>query len=243
MLTIKHFLILTCCCVLISCQQSDKTKQILVNPLFNGELVSCNQPVTFAGKEWFISELSMFVSNAHIGNGRQETSERVQLLTENCDGENNWQFEALVTGEGDQLFFDIAVPFSQNHTNPLTQQPPLNDSTMFWNWQLGHKFFRFDLVTDDDSWFFHLGSLGCVSAAPVRSPKEQCLQPNHVKVMLSLSTNNTINLNLEKLLQGVTLSSDNSCMSDLDTPSCPALMENIGVTGEQKIFTSAVVGS
>ena len=183
----------------------------------------------------------MFVSNARIGIDKplEESEGKVQLLTENCDGESQWRFDALVKGESNQLFFEIAVPFSKNHLNPLMQQPPLNDSTMFWNWQLGHKFFRIDVVSDNKNWFFHLGSLGCVSPAPVRSPKEPCSQPNRVKVALPLNQTNTINLNLDALVKGVVLSSDNSCMSDLKTPSCSVLLDNVGVNGSQKIFTSA----
>ena len=36
------------------------------------------------------------------------------------------------------------MPWQLNHQNPLTASSPLNISEMFWSWQLGHKFLRFD---------------------------------------------------------------------------------------------------
>src|SRR5262245_40321481 len=40
--------------------------------------------------------------------------------------------------------FSIAVPFDLNHANPLTASAPLNRAELFWSWQSGYKFLRFE---------------------------------------------------------------------------------------------------
>lgn len=42
------------------------------------------------------------------------------------------------------LSFVIGVPFARNHGDPTLAPPPLSSTAMFWTWQGGYKFIRFD---------------------------------------------------------------------------------------------------
>ncbi|MFK8082061.1 MAG: MbnP family copper-binding protein [Granulosicoccus sp.] len=42
--------------------------------------------------------------------------------------------------------FDIGVPFELNHADPTLAAPPMNLTSMFWNWRGGYRFMRVDLV-------------------------------------------------------------------------------------------------
>ena len=86
--------------------------------------------------------------------------------------------------QADTMHFTLGVPSDLNHKNPLTQPSPLNLPLMFWSWQLGHKFIRWDMTQNAQSWSFHLGSLGCDSVASVRPPSSPCSEPNRVEVLL-----------------------------------------------------------
>lgn len=81
--------------------------------------------------------------------------------------------------------FKLGVPFDLNHSDPLTAKPPLNDSTLFWTWQQGYKFLRFDFANGAEGYAFHLGSTGCESASALRPPEAPCAQPNVVTVRLT----------------------------------------------------------
>ena len=44
------------------------------------------------------------------------------------------------------IVFKLGVPFEWNHVDNVAVPSPLNVGAMFWNWQFGYKFARFDLV-------------------------------------------------------------------------------------------------
>lgn len=143
---------------------------------------------------------------------------------------NNWlTFSAPVNVENsDALSFTLAVPFSLNHLNPLQQPSPLNIPSMFWSWRSGHKFFRIDLQAADKNWVFHLGSVGCESASTMRAPQKQCVQPNRLTFRLAKLYDGTkLVLHLDRLLQGTTLKSSESCLFHGGQDSCQTLLENL----------------
>ncbi len=41
----------------------------------------------------------------------------------------------------------VGVPFAQNHQDPTVAPAPLNSTAMFWNWQGGYKFIKFDTTS------------------------------------------------------------------------------------------------
>ena len=153
----------------------------------------------------------------------QFASEEVVLLGADCS-ENAWQI-SLEQGikSGDTLYFELGVPFHLNHNNPLTAQQPLNVSEMFWSWQLGHKFLRYD---GEDGFSFHLGSTGCKSASKLRPATQACTYPNKFQFKVeNYQVNKPIVFDLDRLLSGVDTSQ--SCMSDQSNPSCQTLFKNL----------------
>jgi uncharacterized repeat protein (TIGR04052 family) len=145
------------------------------------------------------------------------------------------------------LSFNVGVPFAVNHQNPLIQASPLNDSSMFWVWRNGYKFIRWDMQSESgDSWSFHLGSVGCESAAMVRAPKEPCAQPNLIPVVVTLASNSIqlvetenpnsqtsrvlikVSIHLDAILDNIETTRKNSCMfSGIDSTTCSQLLENL----------------
>jgi uncharacterized repeat protein (TIGR04052 family) len=89
----------------------------------------------------------------------------------------------------EQIRFSLGVPFEENHANPITLPSPLNKTEMFWSWQRGHKFVRFDTTNKNTQteWNFHLGSVGCDSSSAMRSPNSACSQPNLLEITLPVN--------------------------------------------------------
>lgn len=166
----------------------------------------------------------------------------------------NYDYDSLVAAiENSQaktpvtLSFNVGVPFAINHQNPLTQASPLNDSSMFWVWRNGYKFIRWDMQSESgDSWSFHLGSVGCESAAMVRAPQKPCAQPNLIPITVTLpfdsmqlveadDRNNKaqrlqikVSIHLDAILDNIEASRKNSCMfSGIDSTTCIQLLENL----------------
>lgn len=83
--------------------------------------------------------------------------------------------------------FDLGIPFALNHADASTALPPLNVTSMFWNWNGGYKFLRLDSFNGDnlDQFNVHLGSTGCDGATPVNPPSEECANPNRPEISLS----------------------------------------------------------
>jgi uncharacterized repeat protein (TIGR04052 family) len=151
------------------------------------------------------------------------------------------------------LSFNVGIPFPINHQNPLIQASPLNDSSMFWAWRNGYKFIRWDMQNDTgDSWSFHLGSVGCESAAMVRAPQKPCAQPNFIAVEMSLSSDSielvdvpqkvgaagpsvamkqvqiNISIHLDEIISNIKPTRKSSCMfSGIDNTTCNELVENL----------------
>lgn len=92
--------------------------------------------------------------------------------------------------------FTLGVPFSLNHGDPTVSPAPLNNTAMFWNWQGGYKFLKFDTTSSGISpekpaaasaqgpvtrFSVHLGSTVCASASKTRAPSA-CQNPNRMAV-------------------------------------------------------------
>lgn len=194
---------------------------------------------------WKIEQLHWFVSNLHIkvdGKWHLKAFEvnpwqhknvaLITLATPDCSAEslrNQVSFEQAIDWQSVQAIkFDLGVPFTLNHLNPLQQPSPLNLPNMFWSWQMGHKFLRLDMQSPQRSWSFHLGSVGCAAASRVRSPQEPCQQPNLYTVELPLSGGNKLELNLSRLLQGLDIEKAPGCMfHGHGKDSCEQLLNNI----------------
>lgn len=242
--------------LLTGCFEAKKPTKISFQPLYQNVAISCKNSFSHnnggsknekALQKWHYKQLQFFIHGVEVNtqeNGWQpwlmttneHQTSNVALLGETCNEQNEqsyWQLELTALDESlaiTDIRFTLGVPFELNHLNPLTQPSPLNDSSMFWGWQGGHKFMRTELASQSDDWLFHLGSTGCKALSPVRAPKSECLQPNRVVVSLPFATQTTvIEFDLAVLIRGIELTRKNSCQSAVDEESCKVLFKNIGM--------------
>jgi len=197
---------------------------------------------------WFyLSELSINTSQGWQAlplKGTQWQQHNIALLGQHCSqhGSRNWQIQLASpmpkhhTGE---LRFSLGLPWQKNHQNPLTAKGIFANSNMFWSWQQGYKFFRLDLRNEQQgiSWAFHLGATGCRSPSAVRAPQQACTQPNKPLITLTnVDGDQTIALDLNRLLAKVTLAQDSRCLSLPTQSSCARLLTNLGLNSQSSAF-------
>lgn len=246
---------------LSSCDTSQKSVNplILFKPTFNGAMINCSSTFTHSAKQWHYTQLQFFISDIQIQiqDGKWRTpkltksphqSNNSVLLGEHCEHSNvlnniNWQV-SLVKNTNvtnlNRIRFTLGLPFAVNHLNPLTQESPLNIPSMFWGWQKGHKFLRLEMMTADDNWIFHLGSVGCQASSPLRAPAQSCRYPNRYTFELPLTQdNNTVVLELAALLNTLELSAQTSCQSSPNNVSCLTLVNNLTGNDKNSIFRQA----
>jgi uncharacterized repeat protein (TIGR04052 family) len=164
------------------------------------------------------------------------------------------------------LRFTLGVPFARNHGDPTVAPSPLNLTAMFWNWQGGYKFIKFDTATSGQSatvappdprgggnasgFSVHLGSTVCASASRTEAPKAECGNPNRVTVQFDRfdAATQTVVADVGALLAGanVDVNAPNTspgCMSFLNDADCPPVMGALGLAyggvaapGPQRLF-------
>lgn len=154
-------------------------------------------------------------------------------------------------GEYKGIQFALGVPFKLNHGNPTLAPSPLSSTAMFWNWQGGYKFLKFDSSTrgrpianqspgvkgggNASGFSLHLGSTVCASESKTIAPSS-CKNPNVVTVrfdqfdvnnnvviadMGAVLANANIDTNAEKTAPG--------CMSFPGDADCPPIMKALGL--------------
>ena len=225
-------------------------------------LAACSEPLTRQVDYEFVLEdsrveacgnglLSFYLSDPHLisANGGETPlqldaeslwqSQRTALisLAEECSpsrdhGGNSRLMGTGASGDFQYLEFSLGVPFELNHVNPLEAEVPLDVPTMFWVWQTGYKFMRYDI---EGQWSFHLGSTGCHSASAVRAPARPCEQPNlaRIRVPISDPSQARIGVDLHALISGIdTLEADNCVEAYRQDPSCQMLVERLGLDAE-----------
>lgn len=158
---------------------------------------------------------------------------------------------AGMTGPFTGVRFKLGVPFALNHGDAATQPSPLNLTSLWWNWQGGHKFLRIDgRITDAmgavlvPSWNIHLGSTGCNGTAA--GGVTTCANPNRPEVTLMGfdPSRNTIVADLGLLVAGADLSRSvgaPGCMSDPSDTDCAPVFSSLGISfggtpGTQRFF-------
>jgi len=145
----------------------------------------------------------------------------------------------IAPGTYSGLVFDVAVPFDLNHDDLVTLPSPLNISSMFWAWAIGHKFIRIDLDVIDGAtrtdWNVHLGSTAC-GVMGQTPPTEECAKPNRPEIRLAGfdPASNTVNLDIEPLLADSDLTANvgmaPGCQSfPDDVDDCTPLFPNLGI--------------
>lgn len=209
-------------------------------------------PVTLSGAEqnvcpmtlsqdanWTFEAASLYLSNPQIktSNGWQDTQyidsvwqttdTALLRFTGQCEQQNNMVLQLNTDVDANDIKGFralVAVPFEYNHSNPLTLPSPLNDASMLWSWQAGHKFIRIDMHRSDSEkqWWIHLGSVGCESSSDVRPPEEACHYPNHftINVEKSALPANGMTLDLTALIDGINIDEEPGC--DFQSPTLPS---------------------
>ncbi|GAB3029396.1 hypothetical protein GCM10027098_28110 [Bowmanella dokdonensis] len=222
-------------------------QKLQVELRYQGRHVPCGTSLNMQGGGWYIEHSKFYLSQIQnedgepldLADNQWQTGETALISIEqkDCwrDGEMAGNHEVRFGPEVDlsevkRLRFVLGLPFELNHQNPLTQPSPLNLSSMFWTWQSGHKFARFELRSVADSWAFHLGSTGCEADSKLRSPAQPCSNPNLIEFDLPrpAGSGNTLVFHLDRLLEGITLNRDNSCTFHAgEMQSCEKLLANL----------------
>jgi len=137
------------------------------------------------------------------------------------------------------LIFEIGVPESLNHADPLLAEPPLNYTDMHWHWASGYKFFRGGVVTDGDGFWMHLGSSRCQGTiGDIRG----CLSANRPTIRLDgfEPGKHAVVLDLATLFAAVALDDGQptDCSSGPAETDCEAPFAVLGIdfaSGDSKI--------
>jgi uncharacterized repeat protein (TIGR04052 family) len=162
--------------------------------------------------------------------------------------------------------FTLGVPFARNHGDPTVAPSPLNNTAMFWNWQGGYKFLKFDAASSGrpatlappapagggsaSGFSVHLGSTVCASAGRTTAPAAPCLNPNRVNVEFRSFdvARNTVVLDIGRVLAGANVdvnaaNTSPGCMSFPKDADCPPVMGALGLAydgvaapGAQQLF-------
>lgn len=145
----------------------------------------------------------------------------------------------------------LGVPFASNHGDPTVAPAPLNSTAMFWTWQGGYKFLKFDAATtgqpvttappapngggNASGFSVHLGSTMC--AAPSRTqPPSACQNPNRVTVQFDRFdlSRNVVVADIGAVLAGANVDvnaqgTSPGCMSFPKDADCPPVMGALGL--------------
>lgn len=243
-----------------SCVPSKETVQVEFRPFYNNKAISCDLSFQHADENWSIATFGMFLSSLQLVNmlGEKQKVEFVESNWQTTETGLLWfipnceqsklpsntfnqhllmQIDPSDLYQAKQLAFSLAVPFKENHANPLTQPAPLNNPEMFWSWQTGHKFMRFDLKRIDSiaNWAFHLGSVGCTSKSTLRAPSGECNQPNRINIDIDIPERKgnkrevlVININIDTMLNDIDITNSAACMFTLNQEvNCLRVLQNL----------------
>lgn len=255
-----------------SCTPSKETVRVEFRPFYNNKAISCDLNFHHANEEWSINTFAMFLSSLQLVNSLGEKQkvefvesnwqtpetgllwfiprcEQNKLLSTTFNYNLLMQIDSIDLYQAKQLEFRLAVPFAENHANPLTQPAPLNNPEMFWTWQTGHKFMRFDLKQKNSNanWAFHLGSIGCTSKSTLRAPSEECKQANRLKVDIDIPKRKginheilVININIDTMIKGIDITKSAPCMFTLNEQvECLQVLQNLNT---KPVFTASWQG-
>lgn len=151
------------------------------------------------------------------------------------------------------LRFTLGVPFARNHGDPTVAPSPLNLTAMFWNWQGGYKFVKFDTASSGlalapaaaggghgsaaaSGFSVHLGSTMCASPSRTEAPQAACANPNRVAVAFERfdAARQTVVADIGTLLAGANVDANApntspGCMSFPGDADCPPVMGALGL--------------
>lgn len=147
--------------------------------------------------------------------------------------------------------FTVGVPFARNHGDPTVSPAPLSSTAMFWNWQGGYKFIKFDTASSGQAaltappaahgggnasgFSVHLGSTVCASASRTQAPSG-CQNSNRMEIRLSdfNPANNVVVIDMGRVLANSNVDinaagTSPGCMSFPKDADCLAVMGALGL--------------
>jgi uncharacterized repeat protein (TIGR04052 family) len=130
------------------------------------------------------------------------------------------------------VHFTIGVPFERNHLDLTASPSPLSITRMFWAWNSGHKFLRFDAkASNGKSWVVHLGSTGCEPTGSPSLTPAACKQANRVEVSLAAFDpgRDVIVVDAAALLSGNGGDENQVCMSSPKSAACAPIFARLGL--------------
>lgn len=272
------FVFLFCISPLLGAQDLNITLNFVAE--INGEPFKCGKTYSSVGiknSEIVPTDLRLYISEIELLNSEGEwvkssivqdnvwqNSDVVMLDFEDgtgpCrNGSLGTNKIAKIKSSNDQykgIRFLIGVPFEVNHGNPTAASAPLSTTALFWNWQNGYRFIKFDARTNVDGintsqnkgmhnssasgFSLHLGSTECASNSTTTSPKG-CKNSNRIKVeFTSFDFNkNILVIDIGKILKNTDVSINTpqtspGCMSFINDPDCIEPMNALGLPYQGK---------
>jgi uncharacterized repeat protein (TIGR04052 family) len=128
--------------------------------------------------------------------------------------------------------FTVGVPFERNHLDLATQPSPLSVTRMFWAWNTGHKFARFDAKSSEGkSWVLHLGSTGCTPTGSAVAAPTTCAQENRVTITMAQFDvdADAVMADAGTLFAGNGGAANQVCMSSPKSPACAPMFASMGI--------------
>ena len=258
----KLAIFLSVLCTISACNPNSNTNShghsVTFTPVYNETKINCHTKFKHQENDWQYQQLLFFVSSIEIKDDNEQwhkaklkvsqyQTQSLALIGERCGDQENWQLnfdDQVDINNAEEIRFTLGLPFEVNHLNPLTQPSPLNVPSMFCGWQKGHKFLRLEIKNDVDNWLFHLGSVGCKAASPLRAPQQECLFPNRFTYTLPLDNSNkdkitkklNIKISLDRLLKDLILNNSLSCQSAPENNQCKSLNKHLSNKNKQMVF-------
>ncbi|MFN7861927.1 MAG: MbnP family copper-binding protein, partial [Curvibacter sp.] len=171
-------------------------------------------------------------------------------------------------GDYQGVQFTVGVPFALNHADPTVAPAPLNNTAMFWNWQGGYKFIKFDTASSGQTratqgageahgaaaasgFSVHLGSTVCAAASRTQAPSA-CQNANRLVVRLDRFdvARGTVVADMGAVLSAANVDvnaagTSPGCMSFPRDGDCPPVMGALGLAydgiaapGPQRFLTA-----
>lgn len=161
----------------------------------------------------------------------------------------------------------VGIPFKHNHGDPTVAAAPLNNTAMFWNWQGGYKFVKFDTASagmkavtapadpngggNASGFSVHLGSTVCAAPSKTQAPSA-CQNSNRITVKFDKfnATKGLIVADMGAVLANANVDvnakgTSPGCMSFPKDADCPPVMNALGLaydgqaaTGPQRFLTA-----
>lgn len=250
LLAVKKTILLPLLFLLLSCTQESSDISISFFVAWHGQPLQCDAPADGVS----LTDARLYVSRLVVhGTGGDEwpvilepdgawQNESVGLVDLESGAGDCLNGSSAVNasirgryagGEISSVSFDIGVPESMNHNDPMTAGVPLNYTEMHWHWASGYKFLRAGVATDADSVFLHLGSSRCEGTI---GDIQGCRSANRPRVMLADfdPDRDRVVIDLGLLFDSIDLSNGarSSCMSGPAEAECMSMFDALGLAFE-----------